>query len=94
MTTVTTYRERLHVPLRWWVQGVMFLATLWLALVVAIPPVWAWSISGATLALLALAFLAYGSAEIVVADGRLHAGPARIEARWLGRAEALDPDAA
>ncbi|UDY22365.1 DUF3093 domain-containing protein [Nocardioides sp. Kera G14] len=94
MTTATSYRERLHVPLRWWVQGVMFIATLWLALVVAVPGLWAWSITAAILALLALAFLAYGAAEIVVTEGRLEAGSARIDARWLGRAEALDAEAA
>ena len=32
-----TYRERLGVPFRWWVQGTMLVATLWLALVVATP---------------------------------------------------------
>ena len=32
--------ERLHVPLRWWVQATMLLACLWLAFVVAMP-VWA-----------------------------------------------------
>ena len=31
------YDERLGVPLRWWVQGTMLVATLWLALVVAAP---------------------------------------------------------
>ena len=90
---VPAYRERLFVPLRWWVQGVMFVATLWLALVVAIPGVWAWSVTAAILALMALAFVAYGSATIVVADGHLRAGRARIEAAYLGGAEALDAEA-
>ena len=90
---VPAYRERLFVPLRWWVQGVMFVATLWLALVVAIPGVWAWSATAAVLALMSLAFVAYGSATIVVADGHLRAGRARIEAGYLGAAEALDADA-
>lgn len=88
------YRERLFVPLRWWVQGVMFVATLWLALVVAMPGAWAWSLTAAILALLALAYLAYGSATIVVADGELRAGRARIEATYLGAAEALDAETA
>lgn len=87
------YRERLFVPLRWWVQGVMFVATLWLALVVAIPGAWAWSATGAVLALMALAFVAYGSASIVVADGHLRAGRARIEAAYLGAAHPLDAEA-
>ena len=96
MTTpsATVYDERLAVPLRWWVQGVMFVATLWLAMVVAMPAAWAWSLTAAILALLALAFGAYGSARITVAQGRLQAGRARIDVGYLGRAEALDPEAA
>ena len=40
------YDERLGVPLRWWVQGVMLVACLWLALVVAPPAPAAWVCSG------------------------------------------------
>ena len=90
LVTVTTYSERLHVPLRWWVQGIMFIALLWLALIVAVPEAWAWSIAAAVLALIALAFLGYGSAQIVVRDGGLYVGTARIEGRWLGTVEPLD----
>jgi len=92
------YRERLSVPLRWWVQGVMFVATLWLALIVAMPGAWAWAATAAVLALMALAFVAYGSAHIEIGHdshgGYLRAGRARIEAVHLGPAEALDPEAA
>jgi hypothetical protein len=91
------FRERLSVPLRWWVQGVMFVATLWLALVVAVPGVWAWSATAAVLALMALAFVAYGSASIEVAPdaggGHLRAGRARVEAGYLGTVEVLDEQA-
>ena len=38
------YDERLGVPLRWWVQGTMLVASLWLAVVVALPAVAAWTI--------------------------------------------------
>ena len=31
------YAERLAVPLRWWVQGTMLVASLWLATIVALP---------------------------------------------------------
>lgn len=92
-TSSAVYDERLSVPLRWWVQGVMFVATVWLAMVVAMPGSWAWSLTAAILALLALAFVAYGSARIVIADGRLQAGRARIDAAYLGRAEPLDAEA-
>lgn len=91
-TSSAAYDERLSVPLRWWVQGVMFVASLWLAMVVAMPGTWAWSLTAAILALLALAFVAYGSARVVVTDGRFQAGRARIDAAYLGRVEALDAE--
>lgn len=89
----TAYDERLHVPLRWWVQGTMLLASLWLALVVAVPGAIAWVVSGAFGALLVTCLLSYGGARVSVRDGVLHAGRARIESRYLGRAEALDAEA-
>ena len=89
--TPATYDERLHVPLRWWVQGVMLVASLWLAMIVALPVVLAWVLTAVALAGLAALLLGYGSARIRVADGQLFAARARIEARFLGPAEALDP---
>jgi hypothetical protein len=71
----------------------MFVATLWLALVVALPGAWAWAATAAVLALMTMAFVAYGSASIEVADGHLRAGGARIEAGYLGAAQALDAEA-
>lgn len=86
------YAERLGVPLRWWVQGTMLVATLWLAVVVATPPVVAWVVTALALAGLALAFLSYGSARVTVSDGRLHAGKARIDLRHVGEVTTLDAD--
>lgn len=86
------YAERLGVPLRWWVQGTMFVATLWLALIVAVPGALAWSVTAGAMALLAAGLLAYGSARVCVADGVLHAGRARISGVHLGAAEALDQE--
>jgi len=88
------YAERLTVPLRWWVQGTMLVASLWLATVVALPPVASWLVAGAALALLVALLLGYGSARIEVADGALRAGRARIELDHLGAATPLDADAA
>lgn len=87
------YAERLSVPLRWWVQSVMLLATFWLAFVVAIPGAFPWVLSGALGALLVLALVSYGSARLGVADGELRAGRAHIGLEHLGPAEALDADA-
>lgn len=92
VTYPVTYSERLGVPLRWWVQGTMMVASLWLALVVALPQPVAWAISGCALALLAGLFLAYGSARIEVGPDGLRAGRARIDARYLGAGVALDAE--
>lgn len=94
LVSTPAYDERLTVPLRWWVQGIMFVATLWLAMIVSMPAALAWGLTAAMVVLLALAFNAYGSARIVVADGALRAGRARIEAGYLGAVESLDPEAA
>jgi len=89
----TTYSERLHVPLRWWVQATMFLATLWLAFIVALPEWFAWAGAGAVLAAVFGLFAWIGSSRVEVRDGVLYAGPAKIELRHLGGVEALDKDA-
>jgi hypothetical protein len=86
------YDERLGVPLRWWVQGTMLVASLWLAVVVALPAVAAWTISAVAMVLLALALLAFGSARISVRDGVLHAGRAHIAVEHLGAVTALDAE--
>ncbi|MGH3362907.1 MAG: DUF3093 family protein, partial [Nocardioides sp.] len=89
------YDERLSVPLRWWVQGTMLVASLWLALavVVATPPAVAWTVTGLALAGLALGFVSYGSARVAVADGRLQAGKARIGLEHVGEVTPLDAEA-
>ena len=86
------YSERLGVPLRWWVQGTMLVASLWLALVVAVPGVTPWVVTGAALVLLAAALVSYGSARLRVEDGVLHAGRAHIEVGLVGEVQALDAD--
>jgi hypothetical protein len=91
-TRSTHYAERLGVPLRWWAQGIMLVASLWLALVVALPGVVAWACGAAALALLATLLLTYGNARVEVADGWFRAGRARIEGAHLGAVSALDAE--
>jgi hypothetical protein len=91
--TPVEYDERLGVPLRWWVQGVMLLATFWLAFVVSTPGLVAWGATAVLVALMAMVFTAYGSVRVSVRDGVLRAGRARIEGRHLGAVTALDADA-
>ncbi|WP_110238599.1 DUF3093 domain-containing protein [Nocardioides gilvus] len=85
------YSERLHVPLRWWVQGTMLVATFWLTLLVALPEPLAWALTAVALVAMAAAFLAYG-ARVSVDGSRLRAGKAHIGIEHLGAAEALDKD--
>jgi hypothetical protein len=88
---VGTHHERLSVPLRWWAQGTMLVAMFWLAFVVSMPAAAAWSATAVLAVLMALLFLTYGAPRVVVEDGWLQAGRARIPGKYLGAAEALDP---
>lgn len=88
----TAYRERLAVPLRWWVQGTMLVVSLWLACIVAVPGPVAWTATAVTMALLAGGLVAYGSPLVEVGGGVFRAGRAHIDAEHLGAAEALDAE--
>jgi hypothetical protein len=92
VTLSPAYSERLGVPLRWWVQGTMLVATLWLAVVVALPALAAWIVTLVALAVMTFLFTAFGSARLVVADGEFRAGRAHIGAEHLGTAVALDAE--
>lgn len=86
------YDERLYVSLRWWVQATMFLATFWLAFIVALDPVVAWTATGVLLAGTVLLFLGYGAARVRVEDGTLAAGKATIPVHLLSDPVPLDPE--
>lgn len=88
----TAHRERLTVPLRWWVQATMLLATFLLAFVVAMPLAPALIITGLMAAACAALFLVWGSARVEVADGELRAGGARIPLSHVGEPLPLDKD--
>ena len=88
------FRERLHVPLRWWVLTTAFVATLWLAFAVSIPyPVVLWAATAAMVLAAAALLVGYGAAEVAVRDGELRAGRARIPAHLLAEPTVLDADA-
>lgn len=91
--TPVEYDERLSVPLRWWVQGTMLVATLWLAMIVALPASVAWTLTAIAMAALSLGLLAYGAARVTVDGGFLRAGRARIAGFHLGSSSALDAEA-
>jgi hypothetical protein len=72
--TNVLYDERLNVPLRWWVQAIMFLATVWLAFAVALPLPVAWAATAVITAGAVALLLGYGSARVRVEGGVLLAG--------------------
>jgi hypothetical protein len=89
---VTAYSERLHVPLRWWVQATMLLASLWLAFIVAMPAWAAWSSTGVLLLATFGLFAWVGRSRVAVRDGVLYAGRAHIPVALIGPVEALDAE--
>lgn len=91
-STGVLHDERLFVPLRWWVQGTMFVATVWLAFIVALPSGVAWAATGAVLAVMVALFLGYGAARVRVEDGTLHAGRAQIPVAQLADPVALEKE--
>ncbi|HSX69162.1 DUF3093 domain-containing protein [Nocardioides sp.] len=86
------YTERLFVPLRWWVQATMLVATFWLALVVAVPLLAANLIVGAMAALVAAAFVRFGAFRVEVVDGQLRAGRAHLPLTYVGEVTPLDKE--
>lgn len=89
------YAERLTVPLRWWAQGTMLVASLWLAVLVATEEVgeWiAWSVAGIALAIMVALFVGYGRPRVVVEGNTLRAGRAHIALEHVGEVSALDAD--
>lgn len=88
-----TYRERLSVPIRWWAQGTMLVASLWIAVIVAVPGPLAWAVTAVALALMVTFFLVYGGAVLSVDASGFRAGRARIDLAYVGDAVPLDADA-
>lgn len=78
------YHERLRVPLRWWVQGTLLVATFWLALIVAVPGWLPWAITAFAFGLMCYGFTSY-AADVVVTASELRAGRAHIARRHLGQ---------
>ncbi len=88
------YAERLTVPLRWWVQGTMLVASVWLAVLVATPEAEAvaWAVTAVALAILVSLLVGYGRAQVAVEGQTLRAGRARIALAHVGEVTALDAD--
>lgn len=78
----------------WWVVPAFFIATLWLAYVVAAGPGWATLAAVAAGGVVLTCLLSYGNARIRVQDGELRAGRAQIPLTAIGDISALDADEA
>lgn len=88
------FRERLHVPVRWWLLTAAFLATLWLAFAVSIPyPLVLWAATAAMVLAAGGLLFGYGAAQVAVRDGELRAGRARIPVDLLAEPTVLDHEA-
>jgi len=86
---VTTYRERLRLPLIWWFFGALFAVSVgWIFLVVT-----TWTIAAIAALIVAVpltwALWTYGSLTLEVTDGNILIGRARLESRFQGPAQAL-----
>ena len=86
------YAERLTVPLRWWAQGTMLVASLWLAVMAATPAVVAWSVTGVALVLMVALFVSYGRPQVGIEDHHLRAGRAHIALEHVGEVAELDAE--
>lgn len=83
------YRERLSVPVSWWIIAAAAVATLWLITAVPAGTIAGVAVGGVALVLLLVFLLRYGGARIEVDAQRLRAGRAVIERAHLGKVEAL-----
>jgi hypothetical protein len=87
------YDERLGVPLRWWALTTMFLASVLLAFLVALPAVVAFGSVALMVGAVVATFLGYGAARVSVRDGVFTAGAAQIPVTFLREPAALSPEA-
>jgi hypothetical protein len=87
------HHERLGVPPRWWTLGLLFVASIWLVLVSALPEGVAWAGAAAAAIALTTVFVSYGGARVQVADGKFRAGRAHIAVELLGPVTPLNPSA-
>jgi hypothetical protein len=89
---VASYRERLSVPVSWWIIATALVITLFGIVAVPVNLLAGVLVGGIALVLLLFFFLRYGGARVEVDTERLRAGAAVIERAHLGPVEALVGD--
>lgn len=86
------YRERLWVPILWWLLAGLLVLSVWLALIVAAPIWLTWLVSAGVGGLCGIALLTYGRTQVRVTEQRVYAGRAQIEHQHISSIEALNKD--
>jgi hypothetical protein len=86
------FRERLSVPVLWWVLAVGFALSLLLAIGLYLGP--AWGIGAAAAGLVAAAGLFFRAAVVIIVDHQVvRVGRAQIDHRYIAGSHALDAEA-
>ncbi|GAA4905930.1 DUF3093 domain-containing protein [Tessaracoccus lubricantis] len=89
-----SYSERLHIPWWWMVIGLLFVASIAVA-VFAYLDVWlAVTVTLLALAAVVLGLLAYGTTRVTVDDAALTAGRYRLERQYIGNVTAYEGEEA
>jgi len=89
---VEQYRERLSVPVSWWVIATAAVITLYVITAVPAGVGAGIAVAGIAAVLLLTLFTRYGGAVVAVDSEKLRAGRAAIEREYLGKAEPLSGD--
>jgi hypothetical protein len=89
---VEQYRERLSVPVSWWVIATAAVITLYVITAVPAGVGAGAAVAGIAAVLLVTLFIRYGGAVVAVDSEKLRAGRAAIEREYLGKAEPLSGD--
>jgi membrane-associated protease RseP (regulator of RpoE activity) len=90
---VEHYRERLSVPVRWWIIAAAAVITLYVIVAVPAGVGAGIAVAGIAAVLLITLFIRYGGAVVAVDSEKLRAGRAVIERVYLGKAEPLAGEA-
>lgn len=85
------YSERLRVPASWWLAGVACVLILGTTLAAGVSVLVGFLIYIVMGGMLAIAFVAWGSAAVRVTDSEIAAGPARLRLDQVSEVAALDP---
>ncbi|WP_432557480.1 DUF3093 domain-containing protein [Granulicoccus sp. GXG6511] len=88
------FRERLGVPVRWWLVALFFVVSVFVAVAFYLGPLNGLIAAVLCAGIVAAVLVPYGSLTVTVDERALTVGPNRIEWAWVGGATTLDADAA